>query len=195
MADEMNHHDLHDPHNEGVHHEESDINVRAVIIGIAIVAVLAVIMHVGLWGMYVLFRKIDRSLDPAPSTAITEPAPTAAGAADFTVHWSEPAKYLEVIREDNRKVLEEYGWVNRAAGKVHVPIEVGMKLALERGYPTRQSGTPVTGSGEGEPHPPWVGHQAGTTETGSEAGASSEQPPAEVSATGGDEQAAGGNSQ
>lgn len=157
MADEMTHYD---PHNEGVHHEESDINVRAVIIGSVVVIVLAVLMHVGLWGMYVLFRKIDRARDPAPSTALSAPAPSAPVAADFTVHWSEPAKYLEVIREEDRKVLEEYGWVNRAAGKVHVPIEVGMQIALERGYPTRQTtGAPVVGTGEAETHAPWVAHQ------------------------------------
>lgn len=148
MDEQMPHYD---PHNEGVHHEESDINVRAVIIGAVIVFVLAVVMHVGLWGMYVLFRKIDRSLDPVPSTVVNEPAPATAGPSDFTVHWSEPAKYLEVIREDNRKVLEEYGWVNKASGQVHVPIEVGMQMALERGYPTRQStDDPAVGTGQAE---------------------------------------------
>lgn len=173
MADEMPRH--HEPDNPDVLHEESDINVRSVLIGLAIVAVLAVIMHVGLWGLYVLFRKIDRSFDPQPSTAITEPAPTPAGLSDFTVHWWEPAQYLEVVREEDRKVLEEYGWTDRAAGKVRVPIEVGMQMALERGFPARQSASPpVVGSGEGEPHPPWVDHP-----TSSETDAPVEQRPAE----------------
>lgn len=159
MADEMARH--HEPDNPDVHHEESDINVRSVLIGLAIVVVLAVIMHVGLWGMYVLFRKIDRSFDPQPATMISEPAPTAAGLADFTVHWSEPAKYLEVVREEDRKILEEYGWVNRSTGKVHVPIEVGMQMALRKGFPARQSAeAPVVGSGEGDTHAPWVAHPA-----------------------------------
>lgn len=208
MADEKNHYDSENPE---VHHEESDINVRAVMVGIVIVAVLAVIMHVGLWGMYVLFRKIDRSFDPTPATAITEPATSAAMDSDFTVHWSEPAKYLEVIREDNRKILEEYGWVNRAAGKVHVPIEVGMQMALERGYPTRGSkGEPVIGTGEATTDAPWVGDQTdtpaasrnerpsadagtGSGETAPAADAADEQSPAVVDPDAGLEQGAGRN--
>lgn len=175
MAEEMNHYD---PHNPDVHHEESDINVRAVLIGSVIVVVLAVLMHVGLWGMYVLFRKIDRSLDPAASTAVIEPVSVGAGPDDFTVHWSEPAKYLEVIREEDRKVLEEYGWVNRAGGTVHVPVEVGMQMALERGYPTRQ--TPVQGTGRTDPDAPLASQQSR-----SESDSPSQQSPAEAPAESG----------
>lgn len=161
-----------EPDNPDVHHEESDINVRAALIGIAIFIVFAVIMHFGLWGMFVGFRKIDRSLDPEPVTRIETPAPSGEG-NEFTSHWWEPAEYLEQIREQDRRILEEYGWVNRPAGKVHVPIEVGMAMALERGFATRPGEPTVTGGGELDPHQPWESHvtREGTEPEGTVEGA------------------------
>ena len=120
-----------------VHHEESDVSARGVLIGVAITVVFFVVMAVGLWGMYVGFRAVDRSMDPEVPTKIQEPAPTAPGLSEFTIHWSEPARYLEQLRKEDQEILGEYGWVDRSSGLVHVPIEVGMSLALERGYPVR----------------------------------------------------------
>ena len=34
-------------------------------------------------------------------------------------------------------MLEGYGWVNKEAGIVHIPIEDAMRLTVERGLPSR----------------------------------------------------------
>ena len=39
-------------------------------------------------------------------------------------------------KEDD--VLESYGWVDKNAGVVRIPIDEAMKLTLERGLPARQ---------------------------------------------------------
>ena len=38
---------------------------------------------------------------------------------------------------DEEERLHSYGYVNKEAGIVHIPIEDAMRLTLERGLPTR----------------------------------------------------------
>jgi hypothetical protein len=147
--------------NPSVHHEERDINVRLVLIGAAIALVLAVLMHVGLWGMYVGFRAISRSLDPVSPSRVAEPRVDPNMPPEFITHWSEPARYLENIRKEENVFMDSYGWVEPDEGIVRVPIGMAMELALTRGYPTRREpGTPVIGSGEGEIRPPTLRRDA-----------------------------------
>jgi hypothetical protein len=153
MVDERTDH--HETDNPSVHHEESDINVRLVLIGAAIALVLAILMHVGLWGMYVGFRALSRSLDPISPSRVAEPRVDPNVPPEFIIHWSEPARYLENIRNEEAVFMDSYGWVEPDEGIVRVPIGVAMELALTRGYPTRREpGDPVIGSGEGEIRPP-----------------------------------------
>ena len=39
--------------------------------------------------------------------------------------------------EDERYLLNHYGWVNHQQGIAHIPIERAMALVLEKGLPTR----------------------------------------------------------
>jgi hypothetical protein len=146
--------------NPSVHHEESDINVRLVLIGAAISVVFAILMHVGLWGMYVGFRAISRSLDPEQSSRVAAPRVDPNVTPEFIVHWSEPARYLENIRNEESLILDSYGWVEREEGIVRVPIAIAMEMAVDRGFPTRREpGDPVIGSGEGEIRPPTLSRE------------------------------------
>jgi hypothetical protein len=60
-----------------------------------------------------------------------------------------PAPQLEVnertelndIRLREEDTLSTYGWVDKDAGKVHIPIDRAMDLLVERGLPVRESGT------------------------------------------------------
>jgi hypothetical protein len=40
---------------------------------------------------------------------------------------------------DARRRLESYGWVDRAAGRVHVPIDVAIELPSRRAQPSSES--------------------------------------------------------
>lgn len=61
-----------------------------------------------------------------------------------------PPPHLQVSQRDNLAALrarEEielstYGWVDRTAGVVRIPIDRAMALVLERGLPTRASNAP-----------------------------------------------------
>ncbi len=49
-----------------------------------------------------------------------------------------PAQDLNTFRATESDALHSYGWVEPAAGVVHIPIERAMELTLERGLPARE---------------------------------------------------------
>jgi len=50
---------------------------------------------------------------------------------------TNPANTMkEFLKQENDR-LSSYGWVDKAKGKVHVPIEKAMDMIVERGLPTR----------------------------------------------------------
>jgi hypothetical protein len=59
---EIEHYDPED-HDETVHHEESDVNVRGILTFAAVFVVLAVVMYVGLWVLLKAFRADARAKD------------------------------------------------------------------------------------------------------------------------------------
>ena len=61
------HHEDHDP---TVHHEDSDVNVRAILWFTAIFIVLAIVIHVGLWFLLKGFRSYERNRAITPVTEI-----------------------------------------------------------------------------------------------------------------------------
>lgn len=48
-----------------------------------------------------------------------------------------PREALKRLRDREDAALGRYGWVDREAGIVRIPIERAMDLLLERGLPTR----------------------------------------------------------
>ena len=52
---------------------------------------------------------------------------------------AEPAAELERRREHEASTLGSYGWIDREQGLVRIPIERAMELALERGFPVRET--------------------------------------------------------
>ena len=48
------------------------------------------------------------------------------------------ARELAEFRLRQAKLLSSYGWVDREAGVVRIPIDRAMDLVAERGLPTRK---------------------------------------------------------
>jgi hypothetical protein len=59
-----------------------------------------------------------------------------------------PTVALEEVRREEEAQLNSYGWVQREAGVVRIPIERAKELLLERGLPVRpQPANPPESSG------------------------------------------------
>ena len=131
--------DLNQPHagtsNPEVHHEESDVDIRAIFgfAGMLIVATSFVLVL-----MWLLFRSFEaREAKQAPLMY-----PLAAG-QDARVPpeprlQTNPREDLADLRAREDALLRSYGWVDRNAGVVRIPIDDAIKLTLQRGLPSRQ---------------------------------------------------------
>ena len=135
--------DLHRPHaadavsgpadNPEVHHEESDVNILAIFgFGGGLMAVAVVVLLV----IYVLFGFFDgreRATVPSeyPLAAQADRVPPEPRLQEH------PREDLSELRAREDEILTSYGWVDRNAGIVRIPIDAAMKLTLERGLPAR----------------------------------------------------------
>jgi hypothetical protein len=124
------------PDNVDVVHEESDVNVGAIIrYGIGLLVVGAVV-HVFLWW---LLGSYERQHERAQ----TQVYPLAAGQRDrlppFPRIQENPQQELQELSGKQKAQLEGYGWVDKEAGVARIPIEDAMKMVIERGLPTREA--------------------------------------------------------
>ena len=126
-----------DPDNPAVAHEESDVNVRAILGFGAGLAALAFVVHVFLWWLLGVYtRQVER--------AQTQVFPLAAGQQEqlpaLPRFQDNPQQDMRALRAKQQALLEGYAWVNRDAGVARIPIEEAMRIVVNRGLPTRESG-------------------------------------------------------
>jgi len=115
-------------------HEQSDVNVSAIVVFVIVLVVVGVLIQGAVWVLY-------RSFEQAASRPSAVEFPLAEGA----MRRLPPEPRLQVnprgdladLRRSEDEVLDTYGWVDRNAGVVRIPIDQAMKLLVERGVPTR----------------------------------------------------------
>jgi len=139
------HGELENPH---VAHEETDINVRAVLTTAGIVAGVGITVHILMWLLFGWFERDavgrDPQLSPVAAPPVEMPAslnesPFFGPAAPDGVQLltSEPMA-LRIHRAEEERRLRGYGWVDESAGIAHIPIAEAKKRLLERGIPVRE---------------------------------------------------------
>jgi hypothetical protein len=121
-------------HADDVHHEESDVNIRAIFgfaFGLMIVTAAVYLLIFGLF-KYFDAREGVKGVAEYPLAAAQgrrePPEPRLQ---------TNPRQDLADLRAKEDDLLGSYGWVDRNAGVVRIPIEQAMKLTLERGLPAR----------------------------------------------------------
>lgn len=81
---------------------------------------------------------LEKTTSPTDRWAGARPAPTSVWAqASFPRLQVSPPADLKAFRVGEDKVLDTYGWVDRTAGVVRIPIERAMDLLANRGLPVR----------------------------------------------------------
>ncbi len=120
------------------HHEKSDVNITAVLgFGAGLFAVVAIV-YVIILGLFGLFDRREGVQAPAEY-----PLAAAQGHREAPEPrlQTDPRQDLADMRAKEDEQLQSYGWVDRNAGVVRIPIDAAMRLTLERGLPAR-SGQP-----------------------------------------------------
>jgi hypothetical protein len=119
-------------------HETTDANVGGVFVFGAALAVMTAAAMLVAWLVFGYLRGRQAAVAPA--------YPLAAGHEDRLppeprLQTDPPADMQRLLEEENR-TLTTYGWVNKDAGIVRIPIDRAMALVVERGLPAR----PAAGS-------------------------------------------------
>lgn len=124
----------------GSAYEHTDADVWPIVKFMAWLAVSAVVIHVGLGFVYdLMIRQAMETEQPYPLAAGQEERlPPAPRLQQF------PSVEYYQFRLDEEALLRRYGWMNKEAGLVHIPIDEAMRLTLERG--ALQSRTPDAAS-------------------------------------------------
>ena len=109
-------------------HESSDANVRGVVWAGVALAVTALVVQVGLYFQLRLLATRAERLEPVPPSfaPATEHAPPPEPRLQ-----TAPAEDLRYLRAAEQTRLTTYGWVDRKAGVVRVPIDRAKELVAE----------------------------------------------------------------
>lgn len=115
------------------HHEGLGLNLRVIFSVSAILLVLAVLIHLTIWWMMNHFaatpQKPVTSLSPLASLPGTPPPPRQQIA---------PALDEQALHAIEDNALHSYGWVDKPAGIVHIPVERAKDLILQQGMPATE---------------------------------------------------------
>jgi hypothetical protein len=111
-------------------HEEKDVDVVSMFLAATILFLLGALICFAVWCLM-------RSLVATQYNREAARAPAAASAALFPQPRLEvkPAVDLQKLRAAEDERLNSYGWLDRGANVVHIPIDRAVQLMLERGLP------------------------------------------------------------
>jgi hypothetical protein len=120
---------------EGAGHEHTDANVWLIVQFAIWLTIAALITHLLMWGLFELFVKTRNDAAPAAEfpLAAQQERRLPAGPRLQAI----PANEIFEFRQRENAELNDYGWVDRNAGTVHIPIEKAKELLLQRGLPSR----------------------------------------------------------
>ncbi|HSP17156.1 MAG TPA: hypothetical protein VLV78_20605 [Thermoanaerobaculia bacterium] len=154
--------------NPETHHEKSDVSVRALFLFAVICAVSAVTIHLVLLFFFKSLVNFERRRNTGTMTSMARPAdmsvpksqpllqpfprkmPTGEAMQPYR---NTPVTDLGDMRGAEQRALTSYGWVDQQKGIVHMPIDVAMRVTLQRGLPVQASGAPAS-AGNGAPSKP-----------------------------------------
>ena len=159
------------PHSNGetpvkheTRHDESDINIRALMTFVVVFVVFAAVSHVVLWLLFKFYVQVSKGAGNPPMTQMLRQADADVPAlprlqpfpgkdeTDLRSPVADtPVADMDLMRAHEDAVLNTYGWVDRQKGSVHIPISQAQQLALQRGMFVVNTSTGVTTTGGARP--------------------------------------------
>ena len=112
-------------------HEESDINVRAIIWFVRRCSRSSCISHVRCGACSACSNTIEAKNDPAVSPLCSPPAGRCRNRGLQTTPWAD----LKTFRPSEDRYLHSYGWVDKSAGVARIPIDKAKAMLLQKGLP------------------------------------------------------------
>ena len=114
-------------------HETRDAKITPIVLTGLGLALSVAIVGVVVFGIFhYLGAHPASSARPNPMSADDSQVPPAPQIAEH------PAIEIQQLHDQEDRVLSTYGWTDKKAGVVRIPIDRAMELQLERGFPTRK---------------------------------------------------------
>jgi len=144
----MNEEPRHSQSNPELEFEHQDLRPRAVyafLIGLALMGILVFFL---VWGLYDVIDAYQERHQPPQNPLVKSEADTRIVGPKTIESFPQPRlernERLEIndFRLQEEQTLYSYGWVDRQAGLVRIPIDRAMELVAQRGLPT----TPKAGT-------------------------------------------------
>jgi hypothetical protein len=123
-------------------YETRDVSARGIIyfgIALFLVLVFSFVSMRWLFGYFSTTQPLGPAASPFSNSRTLPPEPRLQ---------VQPTVDLNQVRQSQEELLHSYGWVDRANGKVRIPIERAMDLIVERRLPTRPAAPPAAGAGD-----------------------------------------------
>ena len=122
----------HDAHKKGYEDYHLD-SIGPILLGTAGIVSVAVLSFIAMWFMF-------HGLEQASLYLAETPPPMAAHQKphDGPLIQAVPNAELTVVRAENQQALTGYGWVDKDAAIVHIPVDRAMDLVIKRGFPVRK---------------------------------------------------------
>jgi len=122
------------PPERDVGHETTDVNIRGIFtFGLGLL-VAGMVIHVAVWLLFRFFAERE-------AHRVTPEFPMAIGLESRLPPeprlQTNPRQDLLDLRSQEDAILGSYGWLDKSAGVVRIPIDRAMRLTIERGLPAR----------------------------------------------------------
>jgi hypothetical protein len=118
------------PHTGPAQRYDAELDLKS-IIGFGVVLVLVTLVVLALmWGMGIVFKEAEQAKDHPPSPmaeALIDPIPPGPRLQ------STPPRDMDELRAEDREALTTYGFVDKAGGVAHIPIDRAMSIIVEKG--------------------------------------------------------------
>ena len=122
--------------NPDVRYEKRDVNTRVILYFVLVLFLVLAITLVsmrGLFGYFSATQNLGPGASPFDNSRALPPTPRLQ---------VDPAVDLDQVRQSQEEMLNSYGWVDKTAGTVRVPIDRAMDMLIEQKLPVRQSPPP-----------------------------------------------------
>jgi hypothetical protein len=137
-ASEHGHDHEYGPTPPGAQYEHTDIDPG---IGYKFALWLTVAMLISFGIVYGTFRFFDSRQDAADQASQRYPMAVGVTRPNQTPFLqTRPFKDIYMLREEEAKKLQGYGWVDKEGGVTRIPVDRAMELLLQRGFATRPDG-------------------------------------------------------
>lgn len=120
-------------------HEKRDISIKSVVLFGVYLTVAAVAIHLAIW---VLWGQLNRAADRADTNEYPLAAAMPSQLPPAPRLQVQPREEMKALSRDEERVLGSYGWIDRTAGIVRLPVDRAVELVLERGLPVREQPVP-----------------------------------------------------